>query len=117
MSKLEGLLEKLQAKHRKIVSYRNELKWKFFQGSATGAYRADFDDSSWKEVGLPLVVDARKGQSWLRCEVIVPSDIARIEVSGSVAKLSSSIIVAGSEIFVNSNKVLRADYWTELRGP
>jgi len=112
-----SILEKLQVKSRETKNYRGKLKWKFFQGSAADAYKTDFDDSSWKEVGLPLLVDARKGESWLRCEVIVPSDIAGIEVSGSVAKLSSSIILAGSEIFVNSRKVLRADYWTELRGP
>jgi alpha-mannosidase len=112
-----SLLEKLQAKSQKIKKYRGKLKWKFFQGIAADAYKTAFDDSSWKEVGLPLLVDARKGESWLRCEVIVPSHIAGIEVSISVAKLSSSIILAGSEIFVNSRKVLRADYWTELRGP
>ena len=113
----ESLLEKLQAKSQEIKNYRDKLKWKFFQGSATDAYETDFDDSSWKEAVLPLLVDARKGESWLRCEVIIPSDIAGIEVSGSVAKLSSSIILGGSEIFVNSRRVLRADYWTELRGP
>jgi len=115
-AKLENLLEKLQARSQEIKNYRDKLKWKFFQGSATGAYKLDFDDSLWKEIGLPLLIDARKGESWLRCEVIVPSSIAGIEVLGSVAKLSSSIILGGSEIFANSRRVLRAEYWTELRG-
>jgi len=113
----ESLLVKLQAKSQEIRNYREKLTWRFFQGSALEAYKTDFDDSSWREVSLPTLVDARKGDSWLRCEVIVPTDIAEIEVSGSVAKFSSFIILSGSEIFVNSKRVLRADYWTELRGP
>jgi len=115
--KFDSLLEKLQAKSQEIRNYRDKLKWKFFQGTAADAYRRDFDDSSWKEASLPLLIDARKGESWIRCEVVVPSEIVGIEVSGSVAKLSSSIILGGSEVFVDSGKVLRAEYWTELRGP
>lgn len=64
-----------------------------------------------------MTFDARKGDGWLRCKVTVPHVINGIDVSGSTVKMFSSPILSKSEVFVNSRKVLSADYWLELRGP
>ncbi|MFQ6095922.1 MAG: hypothetical protein ACE5NN_07240, partial [Candidatus Bathyarchaeia archaeon] len=116
-SRFERLIERLQAKYREITEYRSNLNWRFFQGTAPDAYRAGFDDSAWKSIDLPLLIDARGGESWLRCTVTIPDEVASIEVSGSTAKLSSSIMLGSSEMYVNSQRVMTAEYWTELRGP
>jgi len=116
-ARLRELIEKLQVRHREITNYRSMLEWRFYQGSASDAYKADFDDSSWTQVVIPFPIDARMGESWLRCVLTVPEEVAGIGVSGSTAKLSSSVLLGGAEIYVNSVKVMRADYWTELRGP
>jgi alpha-mannosidase len=117
MAQLRDLVERLQQKKKELSRYRTELKWKFYQGRATKAYRAEFNDSRWKSVTLPILIDARKGDAWLRCKIIVPDKIGGIEVSGSSAKVSSTIILAGSKMFVNSKCILENDYWTELRRP
>jgi alpha-mannosidase len=111
------LLQKLQEKHAELTSYRESLSWRFFQGEAPDAFKSNFDDSAWEQVKLPLTVDARKGGAWLRTRILVPKEIMGIDVSGSTVKLPSGIIMNKIEIFVNSEKVLGADYWTELRGP
>ncbi|MFB0503569.1 MAG: hypothetical protein ACETWE_07020, partial [Candidatus Bathyarchaeia archaeon] len=116
-AKSESLIRKLQVKQNQIVEYRSMLKWRFFQGNAPDAYQADFDDSSWENTSLPLIIDARNGDSWLRCTLTVPEKIAGIVVSDAKAKLSSSVMLGGSEIYVNSKRVMEAEYWTELRGP
>lgn len=126
-TKFESLLQRLQAKHDDIVKYRGELKWRFLQASAPGAHRADFDDSSWKSVSLPLPIDARRGESWFRCTVTVPKEIAQVGVSGSTAQLVATyrvlmegfgkkpIMFGSSEMYVNSRRVMSAEYWTDLR--
>jgi len=114
---LKALFEKLQGKQDEITGYRSELEWRFSQGKALDAHQADFEDSSWKSIDLPLLIDARKGHGWLRCTLTVPNEIAGIEISGSIAKLSSSVMLGSSEIYVNSKRVMTAEYWTELRGP
>jgi len=81
------------------------------------AYKPDFDDSSWKTVKLPFSFDARKGEAWLRSRIVIPKEIEGIKLSGSIMKLSSSIVLDKSEIFVDGKKILSADYWVELRGP
>ena len=116
-SRFKSLIEKLQTKQNEIAEYQSRLEWHFFQGNAADAYTADFDDFSWKNIDLPLLIDARKGDSWLRCTLTVPREIAGIEVLGSTAKLFSSVMLGGSEIYVNSKRVMTAEYWTELRGP
>ena len=88
-TKFESLLQRLQAVHGDIVKYRGELKWRFLQAGAPGAHQADYDDSSWKSVNLPLQVDSRRGESWFRCTVTVPEEVAQIGVSGSTAQLSA----------------------------
>lgn len=115
--KFTRLLKGLQEKYEAVTEYRKELRWRFFQGNVKGAYEPDFDDSSWEEVTFPFVIDPRKGDGWLRCDVTFPNEVAGIKVSGSIAKVSSSVILAATEIFVNSKKAFSADYWTELRGP
>jgi len=131
-TKFESLLQRLQAKHDDIVKYRGELKWRFLQASAPGAHQADFDDSSWKSGNFPLQIDARRGESWFRCTVTIPEEVAQVGVSGSTAQLSAGIkgtylpyildthlfwptVKGSSEIYVNSRRVMSADYWTELR--
>jgi len=116
-AKFESLIGKLQVKQNQIVKYRSMLKWRFFQGNAPDACQADFDDSSWENTSLPLIIDARNGDSWLRYTLTVPEKIAGITVSDAKAKLSSSVMLGGSEIYVNSKRVMEAEYWTELRGP
>lgn len=117
MNTIENLLKMLNNKYEEISKYRTELQWKFFQGRAVGAYDRDYDDSSWVNVRLPMTVDLRKGEAWLRCRITVPKDISGISVEGSKAKLFSFVITTGTEIYVDSKLVLSADYWTELRGP
>lgn len=99
------------------------MKWRFLQGSAPHVHQADFDDSSWKSVDLPLQVDARRGESWFRCTITVPEEVAEVGVSDSTAQLSPSvwrhigggIMKGSSEMYVNSRRVMSAEYWTELR--
>lgn len=114
---LSSLIQKLQEKYKELTRYREELSWRFLQGEASDAFQSDFDDSSWETVDLPMTVDARKGEAWLRSRIVVPQEIAGIDTSGSVVKLDSSVILDKTEFFVNSEKVLSAEYWTELRGP
>jgi alpha-mannosidase len=111
------LMRKLQKKYEELTSYREKLSWMFFQGDAPNSYEANFDDSSWEQVKLPITVDARKGEAWLRTRISVPEEVAGIDVSGSTVKMPSSIIMNKIEIYVNSKKVLSTNYWTELRGP
>ncbi len=111
------LIEKLQRKLHELKEYRRRFVWRFLQDGSSRAYEANFDDSSWEEVNLPVTFDARKGDGWFRCKVTVPQEINGIDVSGSTVKMFSSPILSKAEIFVNSRKVLSADYWTELRGP
>jgi len=111
------LIRKLQKKLHELKEYRKVSVWRFFQGSSPRAYEASLDDSSWEEVELPMTFDARNGDGWFRCKVIVPKQVKGIDVSGSVVKMFSWMILSKAEIFVNSRKVLSADYWTELRGP
>ncbi|UCE44150.1 MAG: alpha-mannosidase, partial [Candidatus Bathyarchaeota archaeon] len=111
------LIQKLQEKYKELTRYREEISWRFSQGEAPDASKSDFDDSSWETVNLPMTVDARKGEAWLRSRIVVPQQIAGIYTSGSVVKLTSSTILDKTDIFVNSEKVLSAEYWTELRGP
>jgi len=111
------LLQKLEDKYAELTGYRDSLCWRFFQGQAPGASEQGFDDSGWEQVKLPLTVDARKGEAWLRTRIVVPEEIMGISVSGSAVKLPSGIIMNKVEVFSNSTKVLSADYWTELRGP
>ncbi|MEM3547178.1 MAG: glycoside hydrolase family 38 C-terminal domain-containing protein [Candidatus Bathyarchaeia archaeon] len=117
MGIVEALIEKLNGKYEELSRYRTRLQWKFFQGRAVGAYDKNFDDSSWADVKLPMMVDLRKGEAWLRCRVTFPDRVSNIPVEGSKAKLFSSVMTTGAEIYVDSKLVLSADYWTELRGP
>jgi len=112
-----SLIKELQKKLHELREYRRGFVWRFLQGSSPQAYEASFDDSSWEEADLPMTFDARRGDGWFRCKVIVPQEIKGIDVSGSVVKIFSSPILSKAEIFVNSRRVLSADYWTELRGP
>lgn len=99
------LTGKLQEKHEELTKYRENLSWRFFQGEAPDAYKSDFDDSSWKTVTLPTNIDVRKGEAWLRTIITVPQKIAGIDVSGSIVKFFSSIILGKTEVYVNSEKV------------
>ena len=111
------LIEKLEKKLSELKDYRRRFVWRFFQGSSSQAYKSSFDDSSWEEADLPMTFDARNGDGWFRCKVTVPQQIKGIDVSGSVVKMFSSPILSKAEVFVNSRRVLSADYWMELRGP
>ncbi|RLI23865.1 hypothetical protein DRO57_08095 [Candidatus Bathyarchaeota archaeon] len=116
-SLVEKLLKMLKEEYDRIAGYRTSLSWRFFQGRVAGAYSIDFDDSSWSEVKLPMRVDLRKGEAWLRCRITVPEDVVGIAVEGSIAKLFSFVMTTGAEVYVDGRLVLSADYWTELRGP
>ena len=111
------LIKELQRKLEELKEYRRRFTWRFSQGELPQAYEAGFDDSFWKEVDLPMIFDAREGDGWLRCKIKVPHVINGIDVSGSAIKMLSSPIVSKTEVFVDSRKVLSADYWLELRGP
>ncbi|MGC9203026.1 MAG: alpha-mannosidase [Thermoproteota archaeon] len=112
------LIEMLQEKYTELAKYREEFSWKFFQGNVSEVYEMNFDDSSWNSVKLPVAVDLRKGEAWFRCAFSVPEKINGIDVSGSTIKIFSySPILAKTDFFVDSKKVLTADYWAELRGP
>ncbi len=111
------LLQKIEKKYAELTGYRESLSWRFFQGQTLGASESGFDDSGWEQVKLPMTVDARKGEAWLRTRIVVPKEIEGIGVSGSTVKLPSGIIMNKVEIFTNSVKALSAEYWTELRGP
>jgi alpha-mannosidase len=117
MKTVESLLKMLNGKYEEISGYRTKLQWKFIQGRAVGAYSRDYDDSSWMDVKLPMTVDLRKGEAWLRCRITVPENVSGIPIKGSKVKLFSSVITTGAEVYVDSKLVLSADYWTELRGP
>ena len=112
-----SLIEKLEKKLHEFAKYRRRFIWRFFQGESPQAYKASFDDSSWRKVDLPITFDARKGDGWFRCKVTVPEEINGIDVSGSIVKMFSFPLLGKTEVFVNSRKVLSADYWTEFRGP
>jgi len=94
------IIDNLQKTCKRLVNYRDQNTWKFFQGEAPEAYKPDFDDSPWKIVKLPLSFDARKGGAWLRCKVIIPEEIEGVKISGSTMKLSSFIIIDKSERFL-----------------
>jgi len=111
------LIRKLQEKHGELTSYRKKISWKFLQGKCPNAYVADFDDTDWDTISLPMRIDARKGESWLRAKIVVPEEISGVSISGSTAKLSSSVIQDKIDVYVNSEKVLSADYWADFRGP
>jgi len=117
MKAVESLLKMLNGKYEEISGYRAKLQWKFIQGRAVGAYSRDYDDSSWMDVKLPMTVDLRKGEAWLRCRITVPENVSGIPIKGSKVKLFSYVITTGAEVYVDSKLVLSADYWTELRGP
>jgi len=108
------LVSKLQEKHKELTGYRQDIRWKFIQGEAPKASRQSFDDSTWETVSLPKTVDARIGAAWLRTRIAIPKQIAGIEVSGSVAKMFSSVILDKIEIYLDSEKVFSADYWADL---
>lgn len=110
-----SLAQKIEEKHAEITGYRRKLVWKFFHGDEPNAYKASFDDSSWETLRLPAKIDIRKKEAWLRARVVVPENIAGLEVSGSTVKLSSSPILDKTEIFVDSKKVFSASYWADLR--
>lgn len=110
------LTERLKEKYDELTKYRT-VSGKFFQGEASEAYKADFDDSCWEAVTLPRKVDARKGEAWFRFSVVVPEEIGGIAVSGSTMKISSGIVFDKMEIFVNGKQAFSADYWAELRAP
>jgi alpha-mannosidase len=112
-----AIINGLQEKCRRLTNYRSQILWKFFQGEAPEAYEPSFDDSSWQIVKLPLVFDARKGEAWIRCKIVVPEEIEGIKISGSTVKLYSSAILSKSELFIDGRITLKADYWMELRGP
>jgi alpha-mannosidase len=108
------LVSKLQEKHKQLTEYRQDILWRFIQREAHEAYKQSFDDSSWETVSLPKTVDARIGDAWLRTRIAIPKQIAGIEVSGSTAKMFSSVILDKIEIYLDSEKVFRADYWADL---
>lgn len=109
------LVSKLQEKHKELIRYRQDIPWKFIQGEAPEAYKQNFDDSSWETVSLPKTIDARKGDAWLRSRIVIPKEIAKIDVSDSVAKMFSTVILDKIEIYMDSEKVFSADYWADLR--
>lgn len=108
------LVSKLQEKHKELTEYRQNILWKFIQREVHEAYKQNLDDSSWETVSLPKTVDARIGDAWLRTRIVIPKQIAGIEVSGSVAKMFSSVILDKIEIYLDSEKVFSADYWADL---
>jgi len=109
------LTQKLQEKHSELTGYRRTLTWRLYQGEASEAYKASFDDSSWQQISLPASIDVRKGEAWLRTQIVVPKEIAGVEVMGSTAKISASPILDKVEVFVNSEKTFSADYWSDFR--
>jgi len=111
------LIKDLHGKLHELTEYQRRFVWCFLQGKHPQAYKADFNDSSWEVADLPMSFDARRGDGWFRCRVKVPKEIKGINISGSTVKMFSSPILGKTEVFVNSRKVLTADYWTELRGP
>ncbi len=111
------LMRNLIEKQKELTSYREKISWKLHQGEAHNASEPDFDDATWKQITLPVTVDARKGEFWLRTRVVVPKDISGIEISGSAVTMQSGIIMHKTEVYVNSRKILSPAYWTELRGP
>ncbi|MGQ9629375.1 MAG: glycoside hydrolase family 38 C-terminal domain-containing protein [bacterium] len=100
-----------------LKSYRGTNPWRYFQGPALGAWEADFDDSVWQEVNLPHSWDAQRGEVWFRREIAAPADVEGMDVSGSVAELSSSIMIVGTEVYINGERIFFAPYWADLRGP
>jgi alpha-mannosidase len=108
------LVSKLQEKHDELTRYRQDVCWKFIQGEAIKNDEQNFDDSSWETVSLPKTVDARKGDAWLRTRITVPKQIAGVDVSGSIVKIFSSVILDKTEIYLDSEKVFSADYWADL---
>ncbi|MEM3745078.1 MAG: hypothetical protein QW323_01105, partial [Candidatus Bathyarchaeia archaeon] len=111
----EEVIKSLKERHESLIKYRSQLSWKFYQGEAPEAYDPNFDDSQWQQINLPTIFDARRGGGWFRCKVSVPKEVEGIEVSGSTVKLYSSAILNKSELFINGERVLSADYWLELR--
>jgi alpha-mannosidase len=111
------IIRKLQEKYKVLTGYQEDVSWKFFQGECLDAFKSDFDDSSWELVKLPMTIDVRKGEAWLRSKIVVPQEIVGVDVFGSVVKLASSVLLDKTRIFVNSEKVFSAEYWTELRCP
>jgi alpha-mannosidase len=108
------LVSRLQEKHEELTEYRQDVRWKFFQGEAPEASKQNFDDSTWETVSLPKTIDTRIGEAWLRTRITIPNQIAGIEVSGSVAKMFSSVILDKIEIYLDSKKIFSADYWADL---
>ena len=117
MNTCSSLIRRLQDKLQELKKYRKMFPWRFFQGEPPRAFEAEFNDSSWEETSLPMTLDVRKSGGWLRCRVKVPVEINGISTVGSQVKFFSSPILGRTEIFVNSRRVLSADYWAELRGP
>ncbi|MEM2144618.1 MAG: glycoside hydrolase family 38 C-terminal domain-containing protein [Candidatus Jordarchaeaceae archaeon] len=111
------LTEKVVKKLEELTNYRRNISWKFFQGSATGASKFDFDDSSWEQIKIPTRIDVSKGEVWLRTKIVVPEYISDIETTGSDLTIQSSVITHKTEIYVNSEKIMYSEYWTELRSP
>jgi alpha-mannosidase len=109
------LVSKLQEKYKELTVYRQNILWKFIQREVPEGYKQNLDDSSWETVSLPKTVDARIGDAWLRTRIKIPKQIAGIEVSGSVAKMLSSVILDKIEIYLDSEKVFSADYWADLK--
>ena len=109
------LVSKLQEKHKELTEYRQNIVWKFIQREIHEAYKQNLDNSSWETVSLPKTVDVRIGGAWLRTRITIPKQIAGIEVSGSVAKMFSSVILDKIEVYLDSEKVFSADYWADLK--
>ena len=109
------LVSKLEEKHNELTGYRQDICWKFVQGEALKASGQNFDDSAWETVNLPKIIDARNGDAWLRTRITIPKQIAGIRVSGSVAKMFSSVILDKIEIYLDSAKIFSADYWADLK--
>ncbi|NPV54168.1 MAG: alpha-mannosidase [Firmicutes bacterium] len=100
-----------------LKGYRGTNPCRYFQGPARKAPDMDFDDSGWQEVNLPHSWDARRGEAWFRREILVPPGVEGIDVTGSVAELSSFVMFIGTEVYVNGKRIFFAPYWADLRGP
>ena len=94
--------------------------WRFYQGKAEGAERADFDDSAWRRLDLPHDFQfempwtqessgargfKKMGEGWYRKKFTIPA-----EMKGRRLVLDFEGVMYVSDVYVNGKKVASNEY-------
>lgn len=120
--KLKLLAAILASRLKPFKDYKYSIrKAKMGQGNVDGnPSDKNYEDQSWKEVGLPYRWDSSK-ETWLRAKLVVPEKINQVPVTGAKISISGpsflgdSILMAHAEMFIDGKEAIAAQNWFDLR--